>query len=194
MKFSVLSMLGRPGAGKGTQIELLQQDVKKYEIIRTGILLRKKAKQADLIGKKLHYVLERGFLVPTPIVFSLWMPRLVRVKNNEDQYRGVIFDGNPRKLYEAQMLDEVFDMFGWSSRFRVCYIHISEKESRKRLKTRDRFDDASKEIEERLRWFRTDVEKTLAYYRKKEVLVEVNGEQSQEAVQKEIQRKLKNFI
>ena len=194
MKFSVLSMLGRPGAGKETQIELLQQDVKKYEVIRTGILLRKKAKHKDLIGRKLRYVLNRGFLVPTPIVFSLWMPRLIRVKNNEQKYRGVVLDGNPRKLYEAQMLDEVFEMFNWDKCFRVCYIHISEKESRKRLKARDRFDDASKEIEERLRWFRTDVEKALAYYRKRGVLVEVNGEQSQEAVRREIQKKLHRFI
>ena len=194
MKFSVLSMLGRPGAGKETQIELLQQDMKKYEVIRTGILLRKKAKHKDLIGRKLRYVLNRGFLVPTPIVFSLWMPRLIRVKNNEQKYRGVVLDGNPRKLYEAQMLDEVFEMFNWDKCFRVCYIHISEKESRKRLKARDRFDDASKEIEERLRWFRTDVEKALAYYRKRGVLVEVNGEQSQEAVRREIQKKLHRFI
>ena len=194
MKFSALSMLGRPGAGKGAQIELLCQGSKRYEVIRTGNLLRKKAKQLDLIGRKLRHVLDRGFLVPTPIVFSLWMPRLIRIKNNERDYRGVIFDGNPRKLYEAQMLDEVFDMFGWSDRFRVCYIYISEKESRKRLKKRDRFDDASKEIEERLRWFSTDVEKTLAYYRKRKALIEVNGEQSQEAVHQEIQRKLRNFI
>ncbi|MBI2124135.1 MAG: nucleoside monophosphate kinase [Candidatus Wildermuthbacteria bacterium] len=194
MKFSVLSMLGRPGAGKGTQIELLQRGIKRYEVIRTGILLRKKAKQQDLIGKKLRYVLDRGFLVPTPIVFSLWMPRLIRVKNNEQKYRGVVFDGNPRKLYEAQMLDEVFEMFNWNKRFRVCYIRISEKESRKRLQARDRFDDASKEIEERLRWFRTDVEKALAYYRQRGVLIEVNGEQSQEAVHREIQKKLRHFI
>ena len=194
MKFSVLSIIGRPGAGKGTQIGLLQRGTGAYEIIRTGNLLRRKAQGRDLIGRKVRYVLENGLLIPTPIVFSLWMPQLVRVKNNEKKYRGVIFDGNPRKLYEAQMLDEVFDMFGWSKRFRVCYIHISEKESRKRLQARDRFDDASKEIEERLRWFRTDVEKALAYYKKRGVLVEVNGEQSQEAVQKEIQKKLKNFL
>lgn len=194
MKFSVLSMLGRPGSGKGTQIELLQQGKERYRVIRTGILLRKKAEQQDLIGRKLRYVLDGGFLTPTPIVFSLWMPQLIQVKNNERKYRGVIFDGNPRKLYEAQMLDEVFEMFGWSKRFRVCYIHISEKESRKRLKARDRFDDASKEIEERLRWFHAEVERALAYYRKRGVLVEVNGDQSQEAVHREIQKKLHNFI
>ena len=194
MKFSVLSMLGRPGAGKGTQIELLERKVGKYEVIRTGILLRKRAERPDLIGKIVRHALDRGLLIPTPIVFSLWMPKLMRVKKREASYRGVIFDGNPRKLYEAQMLDEVLEMFGWSNCFRVCHIHISEKESKKRLKARDRFDDTSGETKERLRWFRTDVEKTLEHYRKRGVLIEINGEQSQEAVHREIQKKLRRFV
>lgn len=194
MKFSVLSMLGRPGAGKGTQIELLERSMGKYEVIRTGNLLRKKAKQQNLIGKIVRNALDRGLLIPTPIVFSLWMPILMKVKRKESKYRGVIFDGNPRKLYEAQMLDEVLEMFSWNNCFRVCHIYISEKESRKRLRARDRSDDTTKEIEERLRWFRTDVEKTLEHYRKRGVLIKINGEQSQEAVHKEIQKKLHKFI
>lgn len=194
MKFFVLSVLGRPGAGKGTQIELLERKGVKYEVIRTGLLLRKRAEQPDLIAKIVRNALDRGLLIPTPIVFSLWMPKLMKVKKRENKYRGIIFDGNPRKLYEAQMLDEVLEMFGWHNCFRVCHIHISEKESRKRLMARDRFDDTSEEIEERLRWFRTDVEKTLEHYRKRGVLVEVNGGQSQEAVHREIQKKLRRFI
>lgn len=193
MKFSILSLLGRPGAGKGTQVELLRGK-KKFQIIHTGQLLRKRAKVEDAIGRKLKYVLEHGFLVPTPIVFSLWMPLLIKVKNNESKYQGIIFDGNPRKLYEAKMLDEVFEMFSWTKNFRVCYIHISEQEAIRRLKKRGRYDDHKKEIEERLRWFNTEVKNVLDYYAKRGVLVAIKGEQSQEDVQKEIRAKLKGRV
>ncbi|MBI2644099.1 MAG: nucleoside monophosphate kinase [Candidatus Wildermuthbacteria bacterium] len=188
----LLSILGRPGAGKGTQVKILQRQTG-FEVIRTGQLLRKRAKKPDMIGKKLRNALEHGMLAPTPLVFSLWMPRLLKLCDKKNSV-GMIFDGNPRKLYEAYMLEELFDLLGWADRFRVCYIHISEEESRKRLLRRARFDDTNGDIATRLQWFRTEVEPVLDYYRKKNVLFEVNGEQSVAEVHKEMSRHLKRFL
>ena len=108
--------------------------------------------------------------------------------------KGIIFDGAPRKVYEAQMLDEVFEMFNWKGRFRICHIKISDKEARKRLLLRKRHDDNPSAIKERLAYFKEEVEPMLRYYKKNNMLIEINGEQSVEAVHKEIMRKLKSFL
>ncbi len=184
----ILSIIGRPGSGKGTQVDILSKKTG-FGIIRTGELLRQKAKEEDLIGKKIKQVFHHGGLIPTPIVFSLWMPKLEEFRKSE--VKGVIFDGNPRKLYEAYMLQEVFDMFEWKE-FRACYIDISEKEAYFRLAKRKRKHYSGDK--ERLSWFKTEVAPVIDYYRKKGVLVEVNGEQSIEKVQEELCEKLSDFL
>ena len=184
----ILSIIGRPGSGKGTQVDLLSKKTG-FGVIRTGELLREKAKDNDFVGKKIKQVFRHGGLIPTPIVFSLWMPKLEEFR--ESNVKGVIFDGNPRKLYEAYMLQEVFDMFEWSN-FLACYIHISEEESSLRLAKRKRGDDSG--AKERLSWFKTEVVPVIEYYRKRELLVEVNGEQSIKEVQEELNKKISDFL
>jgi len=191
-KFSIISIIGRAGAGKGTQAKLLQKKTG-FVLIGTGDLLRKRAQKKDAVGKAVKRILGQGGLIPTPIVFALWMPVLEKIKN-EGITKGIIFDGAPRKVYEAQMLDEVFEMFGWQGRFRVCYVDISKKEVMRRLLLRRRVDDHLPEIQGRLAYFEKVVKPMLRYYSKKKMLVEVNGEQSVENVQQDIVKKLKNFL
>lgn len=192
MKFCIVSIIGRSGAGKGTQAKLLQEKTG-FTLIRTGDLLRKRAQKNDVVGKAVKQALDHGGLIPTPVVFSLWMPLLEKIKR-EGKTRGIIFDGNPRKLYEAHMLEEVFEMFGWKDKFRACYINVLEKEAKKHMLQRTRYDDTPEGIEGRLLYFHKEVMPLLDYYRKKGVLIEVNGEQNIEAVHQEIFKKLKNFL
>ncbi len=180
----IISLIGRPGCGKGTQAERLVEKTG-WEPIYTGKLLRKRAEDDDFIGQKLSEALSEGRLIPTPMVFNIWMPKLVEIKKNGDG-KGVIFDGNPRKLYEARMLDEVFKMFEWSDNFIPLHIKISEEESKRRLLERGRMDDHEEEIKRRLGWFETDVRPVLDYYQEKGILKTIDGEQSIEEVQKEI--------
>ncbi|MBI2577410.1 MAG: nucleoside monophosphate kinase [Candidatus Wildermuthbacteria bacterium] len=188
----ILSILGRPGAGKGTQIKLLLEQTG-FEAIKTGDLLRDRSKKGDAVGDKLRDILDNGLLVPTPIVFSLWMPKLEQIYN-EGKVKGIIFDGNPRKLYEAMMLEELCLMFGWAKNFRACYINVHEEEAEKRLLERGRFDDNNKEIQERFSWFNNEVMEVVERYRKMGVLVEVNGTQPVEAVHRDIFGNLGSFL
>lgn len=192
MKFSIICIVGRSGSGKGTQTKLLQGKTE-FKVISTGDLLRKRAQRKDILGKIIQRVLNEGGLIPTPIVFALWMPLLVKIKN-EGSARGIIFDGNPRKLYEGQMLEEVFEMFGWKGRLRLCHIRLSRREVLKRLLQRKRTDDTIKEIKGRLAYFPRQVEPMIRYYKKKQMLIEVDGAQTVEAVHKEIMRELKRFL
>lgn len=191
-KFSIISMVGRAGAGKGTQAKLLQKKTG-FVLIGTGDLLRKRAQKKDIVGKIVKKVLSEGGLMPTPIVFALWMPVLEKIKN-EGSTKSIIFDGGSRKLYEAQMLDEILEMFGWQDRLRICYIDISKKEAIKRLLLRGRNDDHLSEIKERLAYFSTEIGPMLRYYKKRKILIKVDGEQSTKNVYDEITKKLKGFL
>ncbi len=179
----LVSFIGRPGCGKGTQAERIIEKTN-WKPIYTGKLLRKRAKKDDFMGNKIEKALSEGRLIPTPVVFNIWMPRLIefRQSGNVD---GVLFDGNPRKLYEAKMLDEVFEMFEWND-FTPIHIDISREESRERLLKRGRDDDHEEEIMRRLSWFESDVRPVLDYYEEREILEIVDGEQSIEEVQRSI--------
>ena len=179
----LVSFIGRPGCGKGTQAERIIKKTS-WEPIYTGKLLREKAKDDDFMGNKIEEALSEGRLIPTPMVFNIWMPKLIEFKKSGD-VSGVLFDGNPRKLYEAKMLEEVFQMFEWDD-FTPIHIDISREESRERLLARGRADDHDEEIERRLSWFETDVRPVLDYYKEKGILEVIDGEQSIEEVQKDI--------
>ncbi len=180
----IISLIGRPGCGKGTQAERIVEKTG-WQPIYTGKLLRERAKKDDFMGGKINKALSEGRLIPTPIVFNIWMPKLIEFRRDSDT-EGVIFDGNPRKLYEARMLEEVFELFEWSDDFTPIHIDISTEEARERLLKRGRADDNEKEIERRLGWFETEVRPVLDYYEEKGILRIVDGEKSIDEVQKEI--------
>ena len=190
-RFLFLSILGKPGCGKGTQAELLEKKFR-FEHISIGALLRKRIKKNDFIAKRLREIMETGGLVPTVSVFQLWMPRLEHLKK-QNKFQGVVFDGSPRKLYEAQMLDELLTLYKWDKNFKVLYLVISNKEALRRLQKRGRFDDDKKEILYRLEVFKKEILPVISHYRKRKVLLEINGEQSRENVHREIMKKMKNF-
>ncbi len=187
----VISVLGRPGCGKGTQIEIIAKR-EGFSTVKTGEMLRERAEKEDFIGGKIKETLERGGLIPTPLVFHLWMPRLIEFYSSGKE--GIIFDGNPRKLYEAYMLEEVLEMFGWRDNFCAFHLKISEEEAQRRLKERKRSDDKEEEIKERMAWFKEEVEPVISYYREKGVLIEIDGERTVEEVDKDIYKKLNNFF
>ncbi|MBI1971326.1 MAG: nucleoside monophosphate kinase [Candidatus Wildermuthbacteria bacterium] len=189
MKFIIL--LGKSGSGKGTQAILLKT---KFHLghINSGALLRARARRKDFIGNGLAKIMARGALIPTPLVFHLWLHTLEQFRKQK-KFHGAIFEGSPRKLYEANMLQETLEFYGWSSNIVVLYIKISDREAMKRLLNRGRHDDEGHAIKNRLVWFRKEVRPVIEFYRKKKELVEINGEQPVEKVFKEIVGKLKRF-
>jgi adenylate kinase len=186
MKPKIIFFVGRSGCGKGTQIDFLKKETG-FALVNTGDLLRKRAESEDFLGKKIKEIMLKGGLIPTPLVFSVWMPLLVEFY--EKGVSGIIFDGNPRKLYEGYMLEEVFALFDWED---VTFYHlkISEDEARKRLLKRGRNDDIEEDIKERMDWFKKEVEPVINHYREKGLLIEIDGEQSIENVWKDIKENL----
>ncbi len=185
----IISVIGRPCAGKGTQISFLEKQTG-FPVIRTGEMLREKAKDNDVLGNKIREALEKGLVHPTPIVVSIWTPFIIKAK--ESLEKGLIFDGNPRKLYEAHLLEELFEMLDWKDCWRVFYIDITEEESYKRMLRRKRDYDSKEEIENRLQWFNLEVLPVVDYFEKKGALIKIDGNKTVKKVWKLIYDHIQN--
>ena len=208
----IITLLGKSGSGKGTQAKFL---VKKFglEYIGSGDLLRARAQKNDFTGKKLSEVLRKGQLVPTPIITKLWLDRVEELKNKKN-LKGFVMDGNPRKILEAYLIDEVFEWYGW--KLNAVLVDISNKEAINRLTKRkicsackeiipyiggfksikkcpkcggklvQRNDDKIGPTRKRIEWFKKEVSPIINYYKKTKRLAEINGEQAIERVFEDI--------
>ena len=96
-----LILLGAPGAGKGTQAELLME---KLHIpgISTGNMLREAMKNGTAVGEKAKYYMDNGLLVPDEVIMDIVAERVAQ----PDCQGGFILDGVPRTLAQAEALLE----------------------------------------------------------------------------------------
>ena len=96
-----LILLGAPGAGKGTQAELLME---KLHIpgISTGNMLREAMRNGTAVGEKAKYYMDNGLLVPDEVIMDIVAERVAQ----PDCQNGFILDGVPRTLAQAEALLE----------------------------------------------------------------------------------------
>ena len=190
-----LIFIGRSGCGKGTQADLMMNYLRKNSDkscrtlhIESGSLLRDFAKGNNYTQKRIRFVMDNGLLVPESVVAALWTDYIIA---NFTGKENLVFDGTPRKLHEAQLLDNAFKFYE-IEKPAIIYMNVSEEWSEKRLQERARKDDTPEAIEKRLAWFNTEVVKTLDFYRSSSYynFIDINGEQSINDVQKEILAKL----
>ena len=103
----VLILLGPPGAGKGTQARMLEEDFGLVQL-STGDLLRAAVAAGTEAGKKAKAVMEAGQLVSDDIVLAILKDRMAE----PDTARGVILDGFPRTAGQAASLDSLLAASG----------------------------------------------------------------------------------
>ncbi|MBC2836408.1 adenylate kinase [Paragemmobacter straminiformis] len=109
VKPAVLILLGPPGAGKGTQARMLEEDFGLVQL-STGDLLRAAVAAGTDAGKRAKAVMEAGQLVSDEIVLAILKDRMAA----DDVARGVILDGFPRTDGQAAALDALLDAAGQS--------------------------------------------------------------------------------
>ena len=95
-----LILLGAPGAGKGTQAELLTEKLG-IPAISTGNMLREAMKNGSELGKQVKKYMEEGSLVPDDVIMSIIAQRILE----PDCKNGFILDGVPRTLAQAEAMD-----------------------------------------------------------------------------------------
>jgi len=201
--------LGAPGAGKGTQAARVAEDLKLAHIA-TGDMFREAQKQ------QAKAYMEKGMLVPDEITIKMVLERI----SAPDCDSGVIFDGFPRNLAQAEALDAALVDYG-KNIDNVVYIKVSEEELLERLTGRwicrqcqtpyhvkntpprewgkcdkcggelyQRADDKEETIKERLRVFFAQTTPLIDYYNKAGKLLEVDGEGEVEKIKTRIMESL----
>lgn len=206
-----LVLMGPPGAGKGTQGELLSKKLG-IDTISTGVMLRTAIKEQTEIGKQVEAIINDGKLVPDDIMVELVKERLQK----PDCAKGFILDGFPRTTVQAEALtksgvkiDKVLSLEvaddviveRLSSR-RECskcgapYNVISNKPQKEGVCDKcgggliQRADDNPDTIQNRLNVYHTQTEPIKAYYEGLGLLVTAQGEDKLEDTTKNVNKAL----
>ncbi len=180
-------IFGAPGAGKGTQAELLAE---KYGLIHlsSGEILRKEIKSGEL-GEKIKKYLSSGRLVPEKLINSIMEKAISRHK----KAKGFVFDGFPRTVAQSKELDRMLKKEGQAID-EVFKIRITEEEGLKRItkraKTSGRSDDNEKVIKHRFKVYRREMSPIIAYYQKQKKLIIIDGQGKIEDIFKDLVTKL----
>ena len=179
--------LGISGSGKGTQAAKLLKALPRAKQISTGEGLRRMALRKNLVGGYIREILNHGNLAPYWAPTSIWLSEfLERLKGDEP----LVFDGAPRRIEEAKMLDDFMKDVGRPAPFAV-YLRVSQRSALRRLLERGRSDDNRRAIAARFRFFRTDVHPVIRYYQHRTRLAVINGDQSVEDVWRDIKKALR---
>lgn len=187
--FSVV-FYGISGAGKGTQIALLQDalksmgDTREVLHIETGALSREFAKKEGHTQTMVSAIMKEGGLFPAFLPVHLWGNFLIE-KFTGGQH--LFFDGVARREYEVPILDAALWFYGRGD-YTVIAFTLSEETARARLHGRSRADDIDEEaITHRFSWYRENVEPAIERFEKMGKIVHrVNAEGTTEEIHKEV--------
>lgn len=182
--------IGPSGGGKGTQSEILQRELAdrgfdKVRYLEAGASFRRFVSNDNYSSKLSKQLMSDGKRQPDFLAVLMWAQVLTTELSGGES---LIFDGSPRSLDEAKMIDTALNFYGFAKPT-VFYLKISHDEAIKRLLLRGRSDDKTVEdIRKRLDWFERDVLPAIEYYKNNQNynFIEINGEQDIETVAKDI--------
>jgi adenylate kinase len=211
-------LFGPPGAGKGTQAKFLSEEFN-IPHISTGDILRENVKKGTALGMKAKSYMDKGALVPDQLLNDLVRSRL----EEPDTKKGFLLDGYPRTIPQAKALDEIMEDLNRTltavlnidvgtsalvkrlSGRRICRgcaasYHVSFNPS----KVKDvcdtcagelyqRADDTEDAIKNRLAVYKKQTQPVLDYYKKKGILVDIDGDREIEEVKADAIRALEQL-
>ena len=211
-----LILSGPPGSGKGTQAEVLVEQLG-YAHFSTGNLFRDHIARKTLVGQQAQIYMNQGKLVPDDVTLTITKDFLLH-----NQKKGIVFDGFPRTTVQAQGLDNILKE--WNDKIDlVIFIELPDTEIIKRLtarrtclncnaiynlefkpprkpgvcdtcggQLRQRTDDAEPTIKKRIAVYKKQTLELKEYYRKSQKLYEIDGMLGKDGVLREILKLIKN--
>ena len=177
-----LLFLGAPGAGKGTQAELLSQ-TNSFLHLSTGELLRKEIEMKTILGLQVKDIINKGELVSDELVLQIVRQNLD--KNN----KGWILDGYPRNISQANSLNEVLIEINQPLEI-VFYLDIPEEVLIKRLLLRGRKDDTEETIRTRVNIYKKTTEPLIEYFKDLSLLEHIDANRDLKTISAEIKQKM----
>lgn len=166
-------LFGPPGAGKGTQSEKL---IAKYELahLSTGDIFREHIKNETPLGKQVKSYIDNGLLVPDEVTVGILQDAMESKKGA----KGFIFDGFPRTVHQAEVLDKMLATMD-TSISTVVALDVNEGELKKRIEIRrqtsGRADDDAEKVLKRVDEYFQKTVHVLPYYEKQGKLNSVQG-------------------
>ena len=167
-------IFGPPGAGKGTQSNLI---VKKFHLhqLSTGELLRKEIKDKTDLGNQISSIMKTGNLVSDEIVGSL----IEKYISNDDYKNRLIFDGYPRNLIQARNLDNLLEQNDQKVNL-ALKLSVSLETIKHRISERKtlekRTDDSQSIAIRRYQTYENNIKPVIDFYKQSNLLKVVNGE------------------
>jgi len=169
-------LLGPPGAGKGTQAQVLGRRLG-IPAISTGDLLRDAVAAENELGRRVRAGMDGGKLVADDVMADVVRERLAR----PDVCEGFLLDGYPRTLPQAATLADILRTVGCGLDA-VLLFDVPEEVVVRRALLRKRGDDAEAVIRERLKEYREKTVPLIGYYRERGLLREIDGNRPIEEV------------
>ena len=214
-----LLIMGPPGAGKGTQAEVLVKELK-ITHISTGDMFRNAIKEGTEMGKKAKEYMDKGALVPDEVVIGMVGERL----SQPDTKAGFLLDGFPRTVEQAGALDATLDslaikldgvvnivvpldnLMARLTGRRVCkgcgasyHVIFNPPQSEGKCNScqgelYQRTDDNEESVGTRLRAYEEKTQPLIDYYKEKGLLLDINGDQEIKLVLEDIISALKKPV
>jgi adenylate kinase len=182
-----LIFLGPPGAGKGTQAQILAQS-RQIPHISTGEILREAVVQQTDLGTQAQAYMDRGELVPDQLVIDLIQNRLTA----PDTKSGWILDGFPRNPDQATAFDQMLVTLH-QTYDRVISFDVPDEALVMRMLERGRQDDQEETIRRRLEVYREQTAPLIAYYNNRQTLSTIDGDQPMQDVTSDLLKLVKTL-
>ena len=171
-----LLLVGPPGAGKGTQAAFLSEALG-VPAVSTGEMLREAVAAGTELGRQVEDIMHRGHLVEDDTMAEVVRERL----GHGDVQGGVLLDGYPRTLRQAETLDRILHDLGVDLDC-VLVLEVPEEELVQRTLARQRADDKEDVIRRRIEVYERDTAPLVDFYRQRGILRRVDGNQPIEKV------------
>lgn len=167
-------LFGPPGSGKGTQSALI---VEKYKLrhLSTGDILREEISRKTDLGKIAESYISNGHLVPDRMIIDIL---LKTIQNDDRKSNGIILDGFPRTLVQAEALEEILEEHKRKISV-LIEIHVDDdvliERLMKRGETSGRSDDNMESIKKRLEIYKSQSRPAGEFYKRLGKYAAVNG-------------------
>ncbi len=186
-------IFGPPGAGKGTQSKKI---IEKYGLkhISTGDLLRNEIASGSELGERIKAKIDKGKLISDEIITDILVNEIDKMGKD---IPGIIFDGFPRTLNQAEMLYNLLEERGMEVKVMID-LEVDEEELIKRLlyraKVAGRSDDTIDVIKKRLKVYHKKTEPVIDFYKKKGKFRKIDGSGSIDEIFARIDKVLSELL